>query len=174
MTLRRTLGLLIASAALFVGLGAGVAYADGSAGTAVRADGTRVTATPQAVTPLDAGNNGSWVSGVGQCDINQNRDCWAWVNTSNGTACPSGHFCIYQNVYAAEGGKVFAFYHCTNGGSEWALHGWNGTGYYHNSNTGGAHGYLKGSSHNVLPRGDIGPGGAGSYDYRPVWFVRAC
>ncbi len=67
---------------------------------------------------------------------------------------------------------MFSFFHCRNGGSDWALRGWNGTGLYDNSNTGGAHAYLKGSGHNVLR--NIAPGGSGPYDFVPVYYVQAC
>src|SRR5512142_2010764 len=132
--------------------------ADVHAGSVVLADGTR-GAVPAArpATALDAGNDGAWVSGVGQCNnIGGTTDCWTWIDTTNGTPCPSGHFCIYTNTLAREGGKVFSFYHCRNGGSDWALQAWNGTGFWNNNNTGGKHGLIKGINHNVLV--DTSPG----------------
>jgi len=168
-------GLAIACLAALIPTAA-QASTGGSAGAVARADGTRVTSVaPQSVTVMDSGNDGAWVSGVGYCgNINVAGNCWTWINTTNGTECPSGHFCIYTNVYAYQGGKVFSFYNCRNGGSDWALQAWNGTGLYHNSNTGGAHGYIKGSSHNTLVGGDIAPGGAGSFNFAPAWYIQAC
>lgn len=169
-TLRTTLGLLAASAMLFGGVSTTAAYADDPNHTVARADGIRV---PAAVAPMDSGNNGASVTGVGFCgNINVGNDCWTWINTTNGTPCPSGHFCIYTNVFASEGGKVFSFYHCRNGGSDWALQGWNGTGLWDNNNTGGAHGYLKNVNHSVLL--NTAPGQFGTYNFVPVWFVQAC
>jgi hypothetical protein len=152
MTLRRAFGLLVAPLLLVVGA-AGAAAADSQ------------------VAPR-TGNDGAWVQGVGQCDISSHHDCWAWIDRANGTPCPNGHFCIYEAAVAAEGGKVFAFYHCTDGGSDWALHGWNGPGYYHNSNSGGGHGRLKDVDHHVLL--NSAPGTSGPYNFKRVWFVRAC
>jgi hypothetical protein len=123
------------------------------------------------VTPR-TGNDGAWVQGLGQCDIGSHRDCWAWIDPVAGTACPDGHFCVYTAKVASEGGKVFSFYHCTHSGRDWALHGWSGVGYFHNSDSGGAHAYLKDANHRVLL--DAGPGASGPYDYTSVWFVRAC
>ncbi|MBT2209786.1 hypothetical protein [Actinomadura sp. NEAU-AAG7] len=143
----------------------GTAYAQDSA---ARADGTRVTAPTHQTTGLNSGNDNASVDGVGQCAINQSKDCWAWIDKQNGTPCPSGHFCIYTNVWANEGGKVFSLYRCR----DFTLRRWNGEGLYHNSNTGGAHGYLKGSGRNVLK--DVAPGESGPYDFGPVYYVRAC
>jgi len=153
---------------------AGAVRANDSTSTAVRADGIRVTsAAPQSVTVLDSGNNNAGVVGVPYCaTINVAADCWTWVNTTSGTPCPAGHFCIYTNVYAFEGGKVFSFYHCRYGGSDWALQAWNGTGLYNNSNTGGAHAYIKGSSHNTLL--NTAPGDRGEYNFVPAYYVQAC
>lgn len=182
MALRKFFALLIAPVVLLLGLSVGVATtagaatgatgATGATAAAVRADGTHATASPAAVTPLDSGNNGAWVSGIGQCSISSTSDCWGYVDTTNGTPCPSDHFCIYQNVYASEGGKVFSFYHCRNGGSDWALENWNGTGLYDNNNSPGTHAYIKGSSHNVLV--NIPQGVDGSYNFIPAYFVQAC
>ena len=155
---------------------AGTVRANDSASAIVQADGTRVTGVaPQSVTVLDSGNDGAWVSGVGYCsNINVNADCWTWV-PSTGIYCPSGHFCIATNVYASEGGKVFSFYHCRNGGSDWALQGWNGTGLYYNNNANAAPAYIKGVSHNVLnPPGSIAVGAGGSFNFVPAWYVQAC
>lgn len=177
--LPKILGLIVAPVMLMIGLTADVATAAGAtatganaAGTAVRADGTRVAA-PAAVTPQDSGNNGAWVSGIGQCSISSTSDCWGYINTTSGTPCPANHFCIYQNQYAYQGGKVYSFYHCHNGGSDWALENWNGTGEYHNSDSPGTHAYIKGSSHNVLV--NI-PQGADNDDYNfiPAYYVQAC
>lgn len=77
-----------------------------------------------------------------------------------------------RSSLASQGGGVFSFYRCGNGGSDWALRAWNGTGYFHNSNTGGAHAYLKGSGHNIL--WNIAPGDSGSYNFAPVYYVQAC
>jgi hypothetical protein len=149
------------------GIGAGPAYA----GTTVGADGTTVAAP--SVTIQDSGNANATVIGVPFCsNINVQADCWTWVNTNFGTPCPSSHFCIYQHTTAAEGGKVFSFFHCRNGGADWALQAWNGTGLYHNSNTGGAHAFLKDNNHVV--KLNTAPGNAGPYNYRPIWFVQAC
>jgi hypothetical protein len=173
IALRKPLGLLIALAALLVGLSVGTAYASDSAGTTVRADGTRVTAAARPAAALDSGNDGAWVTGVGYCsNINQNGDCWTWVNRTSGTPCPSGHFCIYHNVYASEGGKVFSFYHCRNGGSDWALQAWNGTGLYDNNNVGGKHAYIKRSNRTTLR--DIAPDEYDRLDFRPAYYVQAC
>ena len=128
--------------------------------------------TPTAVA-LNSGNDGAYVTGVGYCsNINVAGDCWTYVNKTNGTPCPSGHFCIYTNSYAYQGGKVFSFYHCRYGGSDWALHAWYDTGFYHNSNTGGAHAYIKGASHNVLK--NIAPGDANWYNFAPAYYIQAC
>ena len=153
---------------------AGALRANDSSSAVVQANGTRVTGVaPQSATVLDSGNNGAWVTGVGYCsNINVNGDCWTWVNTSTGTACPSGHFCLYTNVYAYEGGKVFSFYHCRNGGSDWALQAWNGTGLYDNESVGGAHAYIKGASHNVLV--NAAPGVWDDYYFVPAYYVQAC
>lgn len=174
MTLRKILGLLIVPVVLLLGLSVGVATTAGATtgATAVRADGTRVTVAPAAVTPQDSGNNGAWVSGIGQCSISSTSDCWAYINTTSGTPCPANHFCIYQNVYASQGGKVFSFYHCRNGGSDWALEGWNGVGLYDNDDSAGTHAYIKGSSHNVLV--NIPQGASNSYNFIPAYFVQAC
>jgi hypothetical protein len=163
-------------AALAITATSASASGDSSTGTVLRADGTRITAAAATATVTPQDNEGAWVSGVGQCDINQARDCWAWINTSTGTPCPSSHFCIYTNDLAAEGGKVFAFYHCTNGGSEWALQNWTGVGFYNNHNSGGAHAFIKGASHNTLKNipPDPQPGFHDSYNFFPAWFVRAC
>ena len=152
----------------------GALRTNASAGRTVSADGARVTgAASLSAAVLDSGNNGASVTGVGYCGtINVAGDCWTYVNTSAGTPCPSGHFCIYTNVYAYQGGKVFSFYHCRNGGSDWALRAWYGTGLYHNSNTGGAHAYIKGASHNILR--NIAPGGAASYNFSPAYYIQAC
>ena len=138
------------------------------------ADGTRVAGgTARTAALLNSGNNGAYVTGVGYCsNINVAGDCWTYVNKTNGTPCPSGHFCIYTNSYAYQGGKVFSFYHCRYGGSDWALHAWYDTGFYHNSNTGWAHAYIKGVSHNVLK--NIAPGDADWYNYAPAYYVQAC
>lgn len=182
MTLRRVLGLLAASAVL-VAAAAGTASAANTDGRGpVRPDGSRIGVTtparghghgsvsPASQSPRD--NEGAWVSGVGQCDITSNSDCWSYIDPANGTACPDGHFCIYTSQTAGPGVKIFSFYHCTDGGADWALQDWNGEGYFHNSNAAGAHGFLKDGSHNVLK--DVTPGDSGAYDFTPVWFVRAC
>jgi hypothetical protein len=148
---------------------------DVDSGTTVGADGTTVAAP--SVTIQDSGNANATVIGVPFCsNINVQADCWTRVNTSFGTPCPSGHFCIYQHTTAAEGGKVFSFFHCRNGGADWALQAWNGIGFYHNSNTGGAHALLKDNNHverlNIAP--PPSPKNAGSTNYKPIWFVQAC
>lgn len=117
-------------------------------------------------------NGGASVAGVGQCDISSHHDCWAWIDPVHGTACPDGHFCLYTARVASEGGKVFSFYHCGDNGADWALHGWREVGYYHNSDTGGAHGYLKDAHHRVIL--NAAPGTSSIYDYTYTWFLRAC
>jgi len=159
MTLRRTLGLLAAPALLVVGA------------TGVAAAGSADRPGQPSVSPRST-NSGASVAGVGQCDIASNSDCWAWIDPTNGTPCPDGHFCVYTGSAAGPGVKIFSFYHCTDNGSEWALQNWDGEGYYHNSNAGGAHAYLKDVNHNVLM--DSAPASSGGYDFTPVWYVRAC
>ncbi|NUP52719.1 MAG: hypothetical protein HOW97_36165 [Catenulispora sp.] len=118
------------------------------------------------------GNEDAWVHGVAQCDIDSPQDCWTWIDPVHGTPCPAGHFCLYTARRAYEGGKVFSFYHCADNGKDWALHGWRGVGYYHNSDTGGAHGYLKEANHRVIL--NAAPGTSGIYDFTSTWFLRAC
>jgi hypothetical protein len=155
----------------------GAVRANDSASLAIQADGTRVTGVaPQSVTVLDSGNDGAWVSGVGYCsNINVNADCWTWVNTSGTTVCPAGHFCIATNVHYYEGGKIFSFYHCRNGGSDWALQGWNGTGLYANGNTGGASAYIKNINHvTINPPGPIPVGAVDDFNFVPAYYIQAC
>lgn len=174
MALRKYFSLLVAAVALLLGLSVGVANAAGAAtgGSVVRADGTRVTAAPAAIAPMDSGNSGAWVSGIGQCSISSTSDCWGYVNTTNGTPCPADHFCIYQNVYASQGGKVYSFYHCKNSGSDWALENWNGVGLYDNEDSAGTYAYIKGSSHNTLVK--VAQGSYASYNFVPAYYVQAC
>lgn len=177
MNIRKLIITMVAAIGLLAALGATTASAvpslQASDHQVARADGTQARAASTSANLMDSGNNGAWVSGVGYCgSINQNADCWTWVNTSTGTPCPSGHFCIYTNVWASEGGKVFSFYHCKNSGRDWALQNWNGVGLFNNNNDGGARAYIKGSSHNVLKT--TSPGDRGSYDFRPAWYVQAC
>ncbi|MGI5415568.1 hypothetical protein [Actinomadura luteofluorescens] len=168
-TMSKALGLVIGLMVLLAGTGA--AHAAGPGG-AVRADGTRI-ASAAAQAPRDHGNDNASVVGVPYCaNINVSADCWTWINTTSGTPCPNGHFCIYTNVLAAEGGKVFSFFHCRRGGSDWVLRAWNGVGLYDNSNTGGAHAFIKGIAHNVLV--NVAPGTDGSYNFRPAYYVQAC
>lgn len=144
-----------------------------AASTAVRIDDARVSAFGM-VTPQDAGNNGAWVSGVGYCaDFTGEGDCWTWADVNNGTHCPSSHFCLYANARIGEGGKVFKFFHCFNGGSDWALQNWNGTGAYFNNNSGGSYAYLKDANHAVI-QPSIPPRSGAVYNFAPVWFVQAC
>jgi hypothetical protein len=166
-------GLVIAC---FAVLAPTAAHASTSADTIVQPDGTRVTATPSRIASVQAsGNANATVIGVGFCsNLNVKSDCWTNVNPSTGTACPTGHFCIYTKTTAAAGGKVFSFYHCRNGGSDWALQAWDDWGFYHNSNTGNAHGFIKDNNHRTLTGGDIPVGGRGTFYYLPAWFVQAC
>ncbi|GAA4372150.1 hypothetical protein GCM10023088_25470 [Actinomadura verrucosospora] len=169
-TLRKALGLVICLTVLLAGSGA--AYAAGPGGGSVRADGKRV-APAAAPVQQDHGNDNASVVGVPYCaNIYVSADCWTWINTTSGTPCPTGHFCLYTNVLAAEGGKVFSLFHCRRGGADWALRAWNGTGLYDNSNTGGAHAFIKGIAHNVLV--NVPPGTDGTYDFRPAYYVQAC
>ncbi|WP_242902001.1 hypothetical protein [Actinomadura terrae] len=167
LALRRTLGPIAALAVIAAAMSTGTAYAQDPAGTSKRPDGTRVTTPEHGPTGLNSGNENASVDGVGQCALDQKKDCWDWIAT-NGTPCPSSHFCIYTVTRAGEGGKIFALYHCR----EFHLRRWNGDGYYSNANTGGAPGYLKGQSHEVLRK--VNPGEASQYPFAPVYYVQAC
>jgi len=126
----------------------------------------------QSASTLATGNENASVTGVGYCsDINVNADCWTWEN-DNAVPCPSSHFCIYTEVSASWTSKVFSFWHCRRNGSDWAMQNWNGDGFYHNNNSGGAHAYIKGVNHNVLV--NVPVGGFSSYNFVPAWYIQAC
>lgn len=165
--LRKTIGSLVASVAMLVGLSAGpAAYADDTVGTRLAIN------APSSATPL-GGNDNASVDGIGYCaNLNVAADCWTWASTSAPTPCPSGHFCLYTNRFVAEGGKVFSFYHCRRNGADWVLRNWLTYGLYRNSNTGGARAYIKDINHS--PMVDPLPGEGDVFWFYPAYYVQAC
>lgn len=170
MTLRKALGLLIALPVLLVGMSAGTAYAGDDGGAAARANGTRVTTDPAPVTIMDAGNNNATVIGVPFCtNLNQPADCWTWENNTF-VFCPSGHFCLYTNQLPGPNGKVFSLFHCR----EYSLSNWLDRGFLYNNNTGGAPGFLRNRNHVTFSDGTIPAQTGKTYNFFPVWYVKAC
>ncbi|MBV9023284.1 MAG: peptidase inhibitor family I36 protein [Streptomycetaceae bacterium] len=83
--------------------------------------------------------------------------------------CDNGYFCLFTGPGAT--GTVFRLYQC----KEYNLYNWNGIGSWENWNNGGAHALIQDKNYNTLIDSDPGNNvNDESYDFTPVWHVKAC
>lgn len=119
-----------------------------------------LVATPGAAVAGPNDNRSATVSGV------------AAVAAAN---CPTANFCLYTE--RGFRGKMFKLFHC----KVYSLHGWNGSGSWQNSNTGGAVATIMRQNRSELVSSNPPSSGLpyanssdADFNFVPAWFVKAC